>query len=423
MLAGGELSWGRTVSEIYGRVVKVGGEFEPFRVGVDQFRLKNPDQATDDDRKLAQAASDIVFADLDFSYLFESVRPDSVYLRIMGLSKIDHRGWHHLGADYLVEGEISFDADNVTLTYTLSDVATEKEFFTRVLKSRRESVRLLAHALADEVYRELARADGIFQSRLAYLHENGGHKEVHVCDFDGADDSRMTGDNSIALSPRWAGPNAVSYTSYRDGNPDVWLFDLLKDRATKFSSLPGLNSGCSWTKDGRLYALSMSVEGNPEIYVGERASHRPPERITFSPGIDTSPAFSPDGKRIVFTSDRGGTPQVYIMDVDGANLERLSSEGEYNDSPDWSPTLDLIVFVSRGYGVFQICTIRPDGSGLRQLTEVASNENPHWSPDGLHVVFASNRTGGYEIYTMSFDGSGVRRVTTTAGNSNPSWSP
>jgi TolB protein len=411
----------RGVPEIYGRVVKFGGEFEPFRVGVDRFRVAGGSDT--DGAALAQTITDIVFADLDFSYLFESVRPDSVYLRIMGLSEIDRRGWHHLGADYLIEGNVRVDGDDLSITYTLTDVATDREFFRRELRARRETVRLLAHTLADEVYRELARAPGIFQSRLAYLRESAGAKEVHVCDYDGANDECLTADRSITLSPRWAGENAVSYTSYKAGNPDVWIFDLTKDRATKLSSFPGLNSGCSWTRDGKRYVISLSVEGNPEIYLGERGSHGSPRRLTYSPGIDVSPTFSPDGSRIVFTSDRSSTPQIYIMDADGAGIERLTFDGTYNDSPDWSPTLDVIAFVSRSEGVFQICTIRPDGSGLRQLTEVGSNENPHWSPDGLHLVFTSNRTGVYEVYTMNHDGSGVRRVTQTGGNTNPSWSP
>lgn len=111
------------------------------------------------------------------------------------------------------------------------------------------------------------------------------------------------------------------------------------------------------------------------------------------------------------------------MDADGANVERLTWQGHYNESPDWSPTLDMITYVTRIEGVFQVMTIRPDGTGARQLTEVGSNEHPHWSPDGMHIVFSSNRTGTYEIYTMNFDGSGVRRVTSTGNNTNPSWSP
>lgn len=409
----------RNVPEIYGRIVKSGAEFEPTRIGINEFTAKDG-SASAEVREFAALAGQIVFNDLDFSYLFEAVQPDTVYLRIMNQTQIDRRGWHYLGAAYLIDGQLEVDGDNVAITYTLSDLVNDREVFTRRLKSRRQTIRLLAHTLSDEVYRELAGAEGIFQTRLAYL-KKGPVNEVHVCDFDGANDQIVASDRSIIVTPRWAGSNSISYTSYRERNPDVWLLDLTKGRAQKLSSQPGLNSGCSWTRDGKRYVLSLSVDGSPEIYIAERGGS--PRRLTFSNGIDASPSFSPDGRRIVFTSDRSSSPQVYIMDDDGTNVARLSFEGKYNDSPDWSPTLDMIAYVARMEGVFQICTIRPDGSGFRQLTEVGSNENPHWSPDGLHIVFSSNRTGVYEIYTMGYDGSGVRRITNNGGNNNPSWSP
>lgn len=412
----------RPVPEIFGRVFKSGGEFEPFRVGVEEFRMKNPDRATAEDWAALETISEVVFADLDFSFLFESVRPDTLYLRIMGLSSVDRRGWHHLGASDVISGEVGIDGDNLVVTYSLTDVESGREYYQRELRAARTSARLLAHTLSDEVYHELAKADGIFRTQLVYIREVDGQKEVHICDYDGASDYRLTADKAVVLSPRWAGRDAVSYTSFRDGNPDVWLFDLVKDRATKMSSFNGLNTGCSWTRDGKQYVLSLSMDGDPEVYLGNRNS-KSPQRLTFNRGIDTSPSISPDGKKIVFTSDRSSTPQVYVMDADGANVERLTYEGKYNDSPDWSPTLDMICLVSRSEGLFQVCTVNPDGSGFRQLTEVGSNENPHWSPDGLHIVFSSNRSGTYEIYTMNYDGSGVRRVTQTGDNSNPSWSP
>ena len=412
----------RPIPEIFGRVFKSGGEFEPFRIGVEEFRMKNPDRATSEDWAAVGTISDVVFADLDFSFLFESVRPDTLYLRIMGLSAVDRRGWHHLGAGDVISGDVRIEGDNLVVTYSLTDVQSGNEYYRRELKAARSSARLLAHTLADEVYRELARADGIFRTQLVYIREADGHKEVHICDYDGANDYRLTADRAVVLSPRWAGKDAVSYTSFRDGNPDVWLYDLVKDRATKMSSFKGLNTGCSWTRDGKRYVLSLSMDGDPEVYVGERNS-KSPQRVTFHRGIDTSPCISPDGKKIGFTSDRGSSPQLYVIDADGANVERVTFEGKYNDSPDWSPTLDMICFVSRSEGLFQICTISPDGSGFRRLTEVGSNENPHWSPDGLHIVFSSNRSGSYEIYTMNYDGSGVRRVTQSGSNSNPAWSP
>ena len=410
------------VPEIIGRIVKGAEEFDPIRVGVNAFVVKDPDETGLDAEVAARLVSQVVFDDLDFSYLFESVRPDTLYMRIMGLTEIDLRGWRHLGAGYLIQGEAEIVDGNLSVSYVLSDLLNDRTIFKRKLKTKQSSARLLAHTLADEVYQELITAPGIFQSRLAYLHAEGSYKEVHVCDYDGAGDLAVTADRSVVVSPRWAGPNAISYTSFLHGNPDVWILDLDRDRATKLSSRPGLNSGCAWSRDGKRYVLSLSLEGDPEIYIGERSSAEP-RRLTFSRGIDASPSFSPDGKHIIFTSDRSGTPQIYIMDDDGANVERITFLGHYNESPDWSPTLDMIAYVSRIEGVFQILTARPDGSAVMQLTEVGSNENPHWSPDGLHLVFSSNRTGAYEVYVMNYNGSGVRRITNSGNNTNPSWSP
>lgn len=408
---------------VRGIIFKGAGEFEPVRIGVDKFVLKDASVLAAEDHDVPVLITDVVFRDLDFSYLFEPVRPDTLYMRIMGSTEIDQRGWRHLGAEYLIQGEVQLSGGDISVEYALRDVSTDRQVFRRRLRARRGTARLLAHTLADEVYQELARTPGIFQTRLTYLHSTSPtFKEVHVCDYDGANDLAVTADRSVVVSPRWADANSISYTSYRDGNPDVWLLDLSRDRAQKLSSRPGLNSACSWSRDGKRYVLSLSADGDPDIYIGERGSTKL-TRLTFSKGIDQSPSFSPDGKRIIFTSERGGTPQIYIMDADGANVERLTWQGHYNESPDWSPTLDMITYVTRIEGVFQVMTIRPDGTGARQLTEVGSNEHPHWSPDGMHIVFSSNRTGTYEIYTMNFDGSGVRRVTSTGNNTNPSWSP
>ena len=117
------------------------------------------------------------------------------------------------------------------------------------------------------------------------------------------------------------------------------------------------------------------------------------------------------------------TPQIYVIDVDGSNLRRLTFQGSYNASPRWSPRGEKIVFMCR-LGGNQICLINPDGSGLQQLTSAGNNEEPTWSPDGRHIAFTSTRTGQREVFVMHADGSDQRRVTNN-GRENylPDWSP
>src|SRR3546814_8827893 len=104
-------------------------------------------------------------------------------------------------------------------------------------------------------------------------------------------------------------------------------------------------------------------------------------RLTTSPGIDTGGSYSPDGSKIVFESDRGGSQQLYVMNADGSGQQRISfGDGRYG-TPAWSPRGDLIAFTKMGGGGFRIGVIRPDGGGERILTTSWQDEGPSWSPN------------------------------------------
>jgi len=402
------------------------GVFEPYRIGIDDFVPKDPD-APFAVHRAAKELSDIVRADLEFSYLFVTRAPDPEYLEVFGVKKLSLYDWEKLYVGYVLVGEVELKEETaVTVSYTLYSVHRRlkpEKVFSRSLRAQLSDLRLLAHTVADNVYHEITDLQGIFRSRIAYSHLDSVGKEIYICDMDGHSPLRATFDRSINISPRWASADEISYTSYKRHNPDLWLLDMRQGRNTRLSSYPGLNSAAAWSPDGSRYAVTLTKDGNPEIYIFRKGASRG-RRLTFSPGIDSSPTWSPDGKYLAFTSDRSGTPQVYIMDTDGGNAQRLTYKGTHNDSPSWSPTLDLIAYVSRGPdGNFNIWMITTNSSNQRQLTSVGNNENPQWSPDGLHIVFSSTRSGSEEIYTMDFMGQNVRRITRGGANSNPSWSP
>ncbi len=217
------------------------------------------------------------------------------------------------------------------------------------------------------------------------------------------------------------------YTSFKSGAADLWVLNLAAGRARAISTKKGLNTSAAWSPDGKKIAITLSVDGNPELYLID-PSGRVINRLTYNDGIDTSPTFSPDGKYIAFTSDRSGSPQIYVADADGLNVTRLTYEGNYNASPDWSPNPanPLITYVGRTtadeQGDFNICVVSSTGGPRQVLTSTGFNENPHWSPDGFHVVFSRKVGGSSDIYTVAYDGSGLRQVTTTGASSNPVWS-
>lgn len=156
-----------------------------------------------------------------------------------------------------------------------------------------------------------------------------------------------------------------------------------------------------------------------------------PRRLT--PGMTSDqPAWSPDGTRIAFTSEREGNADLYVIGVDRENLQRLTHHAARDEYAAWSPDGERIAFGSLRDGDFDIFVMRSDGGAMRQITfHPAVDFRPAWSPDGEWLAFASSRadtismrTYNYDIYVMRPDGSDVRRVTRHPLLAlRPSWSP
>ena len=139
---------------------------------------------------------------------------------------------------------------------------------------------------------------------------------------------------------------------------------------------------------------------------------------------DGSPAWSPDGARLAFYSERDGNADIYVMDADGGNLRRLTADASDEGYPSWSPDGRTITFDSDRAGNFEIFAMNADGGGVRRLTTHPSRDvSATWAPDGSAIAFMSDRDGGFEIYLMDPDGSNPRRVTTTGSSWFPVWSP
>ena len=152
--------------------------------------------------------------------------------------------------------------------------------------------------------------------------------------------------------------------------------------------------------------------------------------LTQSVGDDKAPAWSPDGQRIVFESDRNGDYEVYIMSSDSSNLINLTQSVGDDKAPAWSPDGQRIAFVSNRDGNWEVYVMSSDGSNLINLTQsVGDDKAPAWSPDGQRIAFVSNRNGDYknEIYVMGSDGSNLINLTPSAYEDvvarAPVWSP
>ncbi len=367
-----------------------------------------------------ESCEDVLVQDLKFSDFFQVERTP-----FFQAAPSDSAGRKNLPRA-VATGVVHKHGDRVVLEGQLTDPATGKMIFARTYTLGDPPDRWNIHAFSDDIVLYLTGERGAAETRIAYVGDATGNKEVYLVDSDGSRVEMVTNLRSIAVSPAWSPDGRdLAFTTFASGRPDLAGLDLVTKKLWIISDRSGMNSAPCWRPDGQALAVSMSFEGNSEIYLLD-VSGKNPRRLTISPAIDTAPAFNPKGDQIAFTSDRSGEPQVYVMDADGTNVRRLTFISKHCDSPDWSPKGDRILFVALIDPLnFDICSIRPDGTDLRRLTGGGANhENPHWAPDGRHLTFSMDQNGVRRIFIMAADGSGIRQLTWSSGNQyNPAWSP
>jgi CubicO group peptidase (beta-lactamase class C family) len=179
-----------------------------------------------------------------------------------------------------------------------------------------------------------------------------------------------------------------------------------------------------WSPDGRRIAFTSMRDGNSEVYV-MKADGSGQRRLTRGPAQDSVRAWSPDGRKIAFVRQRARGSDVYVVNPDGGGQRRLTRNAEPSYDVVWSPDGRKIAFLSRRDDNSEIYVMNADGSGLRNLTrDPAGDSTFAWSPDGRKIAFASKRDGTWHVHLMNADGSGLRNLTHgPASDSTPAWSP
>ena len=398
-------------------------------LAIQEFKVVGGDPST---AYLDGEVRDVLAADLNFSGLFELIDRDAYIEDInetgLTAAATDFREWRIIGTQLLIKGGMSFEEKRVTIDLRLFDVVREKVLVGKRYIGTAENVRDVAHRFADKVIERLTGERGIFSTKLLFAADGSGSKEIYIAHFNGDNIQQISRNGSINLSPQWSPDGSrMIYTSYKDGQPYIYLRDLSSGFEWRLLDKPGINISGRWSPDGTKVAATLSIDGNPELYIIDIKTRRL-MRVTKSYGIDVSPTWSPDGKRLAFVSDRAGNPHIYMIKSDGSGLRRMTYESTYNTSPAWSPRGDQIAFARLIDGSFHIFLIRPDGKGVTRLTSSGDNDTPSWSPDGRYITYSALMEGGEEgkraIYIMRSDGTQNKQVISGIGNSSaPAWSP
>jgi TolB protein len=232
----------------------------------------------------------------------------------------------------------------------------------------------------------------------------GSSKEVVVSDWDGENAQVVTSGGLNLLPSFTPSGDALLYTSYRGGRPQVYLHRLGGAPTLLVGGV--MATGAVMSPDGKRLAYALAQGESTNIFVAN-ADGSKPRQLTNTPFfINTSPAWSPDGNRLAFVSNRAGSPQIYVMGADGSNPKRLTFQGTYNQTPDWSPRGDLIAFTARDErNAFDLFTVNAETGKIVRLTQdQGNNEEPAFAPNGRLIVFTSNRKGAPALYVMTTDG-------------------
>ncbi len=352
----------------------------------------------------ADEIAGIIKNDLEFTGIFYPVEPNIA------------------GAEITAKIDIKAEAERLSAEVLLIDLIENKEILRKRYEAEKNILRTLAHTISNDIFKVITGQDGVFRTRIAYLMETAGRKGLHLMDWDGYND-QMVVSKGFTFGHSWSQDGEyLLYSSERDRSWSIYSMNLRNNTETMLFSSKGLNLVGGTSHQGNV-AFSSSKDGSPEIYIMDINGSNP-KRLTKTIGIDVSPVFSPSGQEIAFVSDRGGSPQIYIMNIDGSKIRRITFEGNYNTSPAWSPDGKWIAYSGRKDGNNQIFIVNLENMELRQLTERGNNESPTFSPDGMFIAFDSDRDGVKGIYIMRVDGAGQKRITPKGVKAMvPRWSP
>ncbi len=371
----------------------------------------------------------IVTADLARSGNFAPIaREDLVALPTSG-DVPRFANWRLSGADFLVIGSIKPNTGGYVIEFQLYDVLQQNLMTGFSFQVTDQTLRSAAHQIADEVYEEILGISGAFNTQIAFVSVGGkvGDRtyQLQLADADGENPQAMLTSPRPILSPSWA-PDGVriAYVSFENKTQSaVYVQDRQKGSRVKLISREGINGAPSWSPDGERLAVTLSYQGNPDIYIvqvdgGELT------RITTSEAIDTEAVWI-DNDTLAFTSDRSGGPQIYEISSRGGQATRVTFEGRYNASATVSPDGSTIAFVHGVDGGFQIAAIDRSSGLFQTLTRGTLDESPTFSPNGQMIMFATEKDGRGTLGAVSLDGSVVQSLTLSGGGSvrEPVWSP
>jgi serine/threonine-protein kinase len=371
--------------------------------------------------------------------LYREVRPEEhpdVETAALDLATALNAAGDHRGADSLMRYELALHRRIVTAAVL---TGTARGSSPTLAADAPETVGAIVNSAFAQSSppKSSAPATATGRSLIAFVSDrdgpdaigNLGNQEIYVMNPDGSGQRRLTYEKSADYAPAFsADGKRIAFTSQRAGGFEIFLMNADGSDQRQLTHFAELGRGAiapAWSPDGKHIAFVTRLPPIA-IYV-INVDGTGVKRVSDDGGGTSNPSWSPDGRRIAFNSRRSGKQQIYVMDADGQNLSRLTTDDATNRVPVWSPNGKQIAFESDRDGQSRIYIMNADGSNQHRVSSPpGADGHPSWSPDGKQIVFHKTVLGHGQVYVMDADGGHLQRLTalsSVAFNAYPTWSP
>lgn len=264
---------------------------------------------------------------------------------------------------------------------------------------------------------------------------------LYECDTDGANLKKLTFDSSYCVTPLFTqlanDPTLACYiwVAYKNGQPKIYYAPTKDGKARRLTPLRGNQVTPGISPDGTKLAFSCDTMGSADLFLVSFHPHqgalgKPRQIFTWKGTTAASPTFSPDSNQIAFVANMDGSPKIYTMEIppDGATSkdlhpELISKRCRENSSPAWSPDGKKIAYSAKCGSWRQIWIYDLTTYEERQLTDGPGHkENPAWAPDSLHLVFNAQRGDTSELYLINLNQRESTKISSGGGEKRfPYW--
>ena len=376
----------------------------------------------------------------EFTGGFEFIADSGFIAKEPTVKALNYQDWSAIKTDALILGKIEPGSKKGTKTLQLRlyDVKQKKQLIGKAYANTEEAkIDSVLRRFADLCMEALTGDLGIFSTKIAFVASKaaGEPKQLYLANFDGGELQQITNNKSINMSPSWSPDGTkVTFTSFKDGKAEIYAYSLISGKTGRLTRSPGNNSGANWHPDGRTIAFSGSTEGKTAIYTMSSLDGSKRSLFISGSGLEVEPAYSPEGSSIAFASGRFGNPHLFVRELKSGKDVRITFAGWYNSSPTWRPDGKKIAFAGydREIDRYDVFVVNPDGRQMERLTlDQGDNEKPSWSPDGKFIGFQSNRSDSgrkkqraYRVFVMNRDGGDQRALKIPLYDVGmPAWSP